>query len=766
MKRFMYILVAMLLSVGVQATTIRVGNADEFNRAAKKVVAGDSIVLSTGVWKDAALVLKRAQGTAGAPIVVTVEEKGKTTLEGNSNIRFSGEYVVVEGLVFQHPADSMAKMVIELKTSATDYANHSVVRECVVRDYNPSDKTSQTTWLSLWGKNNEVCYCYFGGKTNQGTTFIVWPNDSASMDNHHHIHHNYFGYRRPLGGNGGETIRVGTSHVCKNNSRTLIEDNYFEHCSGEVEIISIKSCENVIRRNCFYESEGSLVLRHGDRNEAYSNIFIGNGKPHTGGIRIVNAGHKVYNNFFYKLGGKEFRAGLVIMNGIPNSAPNGYEKVKDVVVERNTFVTCTSPMEFCNGKGSRDRDDKPENVVLKKNIVFCPTAKQLITEYDTDYDIRLEDNIGVGNDNDNDKFKTSFWNNLYLPVAEGYGFVPEEGQVLPSAANCGPAWYKPGAEMTTTTTKTTAPKTWQVEAGTDGIRQALKKAQDGDVLMLQDGEHVLTKTVQLHKSVTLCAAEGAKPVLVSMSESNTVKMFELGMSARVEMRGLVIKGDTYEKNPAKYCFSVNKDNASHYQLWLDHCDISGFNVEGGAIFKAAATTFGDTLVVRHCHIHHAYRGFGLAEEKEEKGQYNMEVVRFEHSLFEAIQQWVLDYTRLGMDESTTGGSLLVDHCVFSEVNDRADQVSLRQKGIHEVLISNSIFVNSECKNCFRLEGPTQRAENCCIYLSGPAKATAKAKMTGMLEDVNPKFEKKSFVLSKKSPLRGAATDGGNVGLND
>lgn len=172
MRKLATIVFVLLSAVTVGATTYRVVTAEEFNQTAKRLQAGDSIVLPSGTWRDAVLLVKNAQGTAELPITITVEEKGKTFLEGSSCIRFSGEYVVVEGLVFRN--GSAEKTVIDFRTSSTQYANHSTVRECVVRDYNPTDKTYQTTWLSLWGKNNEVAYCYFGGKTNQGTTFIVW----------------------------------------------------------------------------------------------------------------------------------------------------------------------------------------------------------------------------------------------------------------------------------------------------------------------------------------------------------------------------------------------------------------------------------------------------------------------------------------------------------------------------------------------------------------------------------------------------------------
>ena len=392
MRIFATMALAGLVCVSLSASVYNVSNSDEFNATAKKVQAGDSIVLASGVWQDAQLVLRRAKGTDKAPITVTVAEKGKTTLEGASSIRFSGDYVHVNGLIFQNGGQGV-RHVIEFRTSSTDYANHSVLSECVVKDYNPQDKTEQSDWVSVWGKNNTVEYCYFAGKTNQGTTFIVWPNDSLSQENHHRIYRNYFGYRKPLGGNGGETIRIGTSHVSKSNSQTIVEGNYFEHCDGEVEIVSVKSCENKIINNTFYECEGSLVLRHGDRNEVCGHMFIGNDKRHTGGVRIVNEGHHVHHNFFYKLAGKEFRAAISIMNAIYETPLNGYHQVKDALIEQNTIVSCAHPFELCVGKGFRDRDAKPERTIIRKNMVYCPNAEELVKAYDEGYDIRFENNV-------------------------------------------------------------------------------------------------------------------------------------------------------------------------------------------------------------------------------------------------------------------------------------------------------------------------------------------------------------------------------------
>ena len=78
-----------------------VKNIDEFKAAVKAAQAGDKIILANGTWTDTELKFY-GTGTTEKPITLTVEEKGKVFLEGQSNIRVGGEYMHVEGLVFRN----------------------------------------------------------------------------------------------------------------------------------------------------------------------------------------------------------------------------------------------------------------------------------------------------------------------------------------------------------------------------------------------------------------------------------------------------------------------------------------------------------------------------------------------------------------------------------------------------------------------------------------------------------------------------------------
>ena len=80
----------------------------------------------------------------------------------------------------------------------------------------------------------------------------------------------------------------------------------------------------MIRNNILLECEGVVALRHGDRNTVNNNLFIGNGLRNTGGIRVVNAGHQIYDNTLVGLAGTRFFSALGVMDAVPNSLPNRY----------------------------------------------------------------------------------------------------------------------------------------------------------------------------------------------------------------------------------------------------------------------------------------------------------------------------------------------------------------------------------------------------------------------------------------------------------
>ena len=152
-----------------------------------------------------------------------------------------------------------------------------------------------------------------------------------------------------------------------------MRNNVFENCDGETEIISVKSCDNKLFRNFFIESAGALVLRHGNRNLVEKNVFIGKNKSGCSGIRVINSGHIIKNNFFSGLVGSELRSAFSIMNALENPKPSEYHIVKDVLIENNTFVECanvTFNLRHSDPERYSVQTVIPENVDFQFNTFF------------------------------------------------------------------------------------------------------------------------------------------------------------------------------------------------------------------------------------------------------------------------------------------------------------------------------------------------------------------------------------------------------------
>lgn len=366
MKTLCVIIIGLLLTMNLFARNIIVTNAEQIKKEAKSLTPGDTVTLKNGVWVDQKIVL-HAIGTSSAPIIVRAETPGSVVLKGSSQLRFSGEYIVVDGLLFQNGAmETKGKAVVEFRTSSEKAASNCRLTNSIIVDYNPADKYLDYKWVSLYGKNNRVDHCYFSGKNHQGTLLVVWLD---SLPNDHRIDHNYFGPRPEHGQNGAEIIRVGTSDWSMFSSRTIVENNFFYSCDGEIEIISNKSCDNVYRFNTFVECAGALTLRHGNRAEVYGNYFFGHHKKNTGGVRVIGEEHRVFNNYFDGLEGDKQYSALSFMLGVTDTKINGYFQVKNASIVFNTFVDNKNDIVIGVTGSDSSASLPPVNSVIANNLI-------------------------------------------------------------------------------------------------------------------------------------------------------------------------------------------------------------------------------------------------------------------------------------------------------------------------------------------------------------------------------------------------------------
>ncbi len=341
----------------------RITPSSDVSLVARSLEAGDSVILSNGPWDGVKLTFDRLAGKVESPIYIRSESPGGAVLSGEAELRFSGDYVVVTGIVFRNVIG--ISDVVQLRSHSARLAHNCRITDCVFEQTADAETGDECRWLSIYGTNNRIDHCFFAGKKGRGTTVVVWGGDEHG---NHRIDHNYFGPRPKLGQNGGETIRIGTSEVSELTSGTIVDENYFRHCDGEAEIISNKSCDNIYQHNVFDECSGALTLRHGHRCRVDGNVFLGRKSPGTGGVRVIGRDHIVTNNYFEGLRGDAERAAISLMNGVPNGELNSYAPVVGTIVSHNTLVDCKVTLELGLG-ASEQQSASPVDCRISHNAV-------------------------------------------------------------------------------------------------------------------------------------------------------------------------------------------------------------------------------------------------------------------------------------------------------------------------------------------------------------------------------------------------------------
>ena len=395
MKYKLLLFILTICSLTVNARKTQVTSATQINGGSWS--AGDTIEWKNGTWANQVVSFK-ATGTASQPIVLMAQTPGLVILTGASHIGFSGSCIEVSGLFFKNGNLSTSE-IIGFRTSSSEFGNNCRVTNCAIVDCNPADSTIDTKWVSLYGANNRVDHCSFQNKSNMGTLLVVWL--SAGIVPNHIVDNNYFGYRNSnvdaTGAelNGQEIMRLGDSSTSMQTAGIQVTNNFFEHCNGEIEIISNKSCGNLFSNNLFFECRGMLTLRHGNASTVEGNYFFGNGISGSGGVRIIGESHKVYNNYFDKLRGTDSRSAICMMRGKLNSLANEYFQVKNALVTFNTIVDCSQSFSINYNSGTT-YTMPPIGSVIAHNNVYNSTSSNVnvdVDQIDIAMDVTWKNNL-------------------------------------------------------------------------------------------------------------------------------------------------------------------------------------------------------------------------------------------------------------------------------------------------------------------------------------------------------------------------------------
>ena len=776
-KNHILILSMLFLAFQVSAKNYLVKTNSELNSKLESAVPGDIITMTNGIWQNVQIFF-RANGKEGSPVILRAETPGKVSIEGESFLVLAGDYLHVYDLRFTN-GHSPFGSVISFAEDSKMPSNHCRVSNCAIIDFNKSERFDKDNWVAIFGKHNRFDHNYLIGKLNAGVTLAVYLNNVLSQNNYNRIDHNYFGERKRLGSNGGETLRVGTSTYSLVPANTIVEDNYFERCNGEVEAMSIKATNCIILRNAFYETEGCLALRHGNNNHVYENLFIGNGKPATAGLRVINAGHDIHDNYFFRLTGERFRSALAVMNGVPNSAINRYHQVVDVNIHNNTFINCKW-VEF--GVGSdMERTATPINTTFSNNIIYQTTKQIPVSIIDDVSGVKFQDNLVYS---PNSAFEmtgfeqTEMWlkkekNGLFSVETKKNnnedGYLHINAGDLVQKQNAGPEWLKSYAQKEKTTTKTT-----KVNNSAGKLEKAVKEANYGDTIVLvSQGVYELSEVLEIDKLLYIEASEdlSERPQLIF----NDIKLKRsthmlLVNGGKLFVKGIAFNGTTIKGNKTTCGIKTDtKSMITPYWLIVDNCEFYNFNESRYNAFRAEKGSFADSVIFRNS-LFHTISGdaISMAAEKDDRGIYNAEFVTIENCIFFNIMGAALDLYRGGNDESTLGPYLKVNHCLFENVNNKELGSVLRLIGVQNASVSNSIFSNSgRGGRTIKFEETRWNhciVKNCNLFNSGRIESFYNNVVEGEIYDIEPLYMNKSdfdFHLTNKNAFNKKAT----IGLN-
>lgn len=712
-KNIVAILILTFCIFSAKAETILVKNKVELKLANDIAKPGDIIVLKNGNWENISIQLT-CNGSSQKPILVKSETRGSVVIKGLSNLRIGGNWITIDGLIFTEGYSPIGN-AWEFKANK-QVANNCRITNCVLKSFNNPNRMKENYWVALYGKNNRIDHNNFINKTNLGVLMAIILEDDKSRINNHSIDSNYFGYRKPLGSNAGEIIRVGVSEHCTFYSNTKIINNLFEHCDGETEIISIKSCGNVVRNNVFKECQGAVVLRHGNNNTIESNLFLGNGKVGSGGVRLINEGNWIVNNYFSNCKGEGFRSPLAIMNGVFNSPPNRYLPVRDAVIANNTFSNCT-PFSICEGSDA-ERSVSPKNVYIFNNLFYSDEEAVSFEYFDKIDSVYFkgnvinskisktvkqgfeQQNISVSMFSDNpfpsytegkssislpDSIKSQESKRLKTSFSTNIGCVglPYFISLSNQSKNLGIQWKLPAEKIIVTNAK------FEECKDAEALYNYLSKDLPVYQIELTGLTYIFDRSIKLTKNISI---RGNKDEISFNSNKTIESVFEMSANTQLNLTDLNLNASSLKAN--QLISADSSGTCINYRLTIDNSRI--LNLTNTILLNAFRSSYASQINISRSTFFNNNTLFKLTDEQEKKGYYNVEKMSVNRCQFVNNKGQILGLIRTGNDESTMGPMLNINENIFIDCNNNKELILL--EGVQFSNIANNYFIKSNYSN--------------------------------------------------------------------
>jgi poly(beta-D-mannuronate) lyase len=352
--------------------------AVEVRALSGKLKPGDQLVLAGTAWKDARFTFE-GHGTEEKPIVIRPEKPGGVVFTGESAVTFHGQHLIVHDLAFQGVTVTKNNEVLfRVGNGEAKPANHCLFNRLRFEECgstNPADWPKLHLWLmSMRGRGNTVSNSTFSGLKHIGQMLgaAELPKDGLQQL---HVLNNHFIDRPKIDDqNGYEILQIGWSGERAAATGSLIQGNTFERCDGENELITLKASDIVVRANRFITSQGVLCLRTARRVLVQDNVFDGQGRENTGGVRLQGDGHVLIGNTFRDLKKpKDYYAWPISLMAADletygeTDQLSGYGRTRDILITRNRFEHCDKRIA-AGIYARKEYPLLPKNIVVRENV--------------------------------------------------------------------------------------------------------------------------------------------------------------------------------------------------------------------------------------------------------------------------------------------------------------------------------------------------------------------------------------------------------------
>lgn len=333
---------------------------------------GSILILQTGftftdinvTWDGKDDIILRSENNGGANFA------GDTRFSIKNSTKISIEGIIFNDIVWDYP--DVESMGFKFYNSENCEIYNCAFISC------GADTTNGNGIIYIVDKCNDISIagCYF--EDIKSKAIQVWlPNNSTSPNTNIHIYANYFkditegfDYVQEAGWTGNKAIMLGSGYVTTSHSNmnAIVENNLFENCIGDGEIISNKANGNLIEGNTFINNRvpnelfnPRVELRHGDNSIIRNNVFINTAT----GLVVHGDNHKIYNNYI-----EDADIGIRVP-GSNSSHPNS----SDCYIVNNTIVNSKKyGIRFGSAYYNIPNTNFIYNNLLHYNPVVCTTA--------------------------------------------------------------------------------------------------------------------------------------------------------------------------------------------------------------------------------------------------------------------------------------------------------------------------------------------------------------------------------------------------------